>query len=43
MNLTMAQIKADLIAAKQAIAYYDEKPIKDMKNMRICIRIIWKS
>ena len=33
MNLTMAQIKAALIAATQAIAYYDEKPIKDMKNI----------
>lgn len=31
MNLTMAQIHADVIAAKQAIAYYEENNIKDIK------------
>lgn len=33
MNLTMALIKADIIAAKQAIAYYKNHKLKDIKNI----------
>ena len=33
MRLTKGLIMADIIAAKQAIAYYDEKGIKDIKNI----------
>jgi len=32
MKLTKGLIRADIIAARQAIAYYDEKQIKDIKN-----------
>ena len=33
MNLTMALIKADIIAAKQAIEYFKEHNAKDIKNI----------
>lgn len=33
MNLTMALIKADIIAARQAIEYYKEHNVKDIKNV----------
>ena len=33
MTLTKGLIKADLITAKQAIDYYEEKRIKDIKNI----------
>ena len=33
MKLTKGLIRADIIAARQAIAYYDEKQIKDIKNI----------
>ena len=33
MKLTKSLIKADLIAAGQAIEYYDRKKIKDIKNI----------
>ena len=33
MRLTKSLIKADIIAAKQAIDYYDQHQIKDMKNI----------
>lgn len=33
MNLTMPLIKADIIAAKQAIAYYNDHGVKDIKNI----------
>ena len=33
MRLTMSLIKADMIAARQAIDYYAEKGIKDIKNI----------
>ena len=33
MSLTKGLIMADIIAARQAIAYYDEKRIKDIKNI----------
>ena len=33
MSLTKGMIMADIIAARQAIAYYDEKGIKDIKNI----------
>ncbi len=33
MNLTMSLIKADIIAAKQAVDYYDKCKIKDIKNI----------
>ena len=33
MKLTKGIIKADIITAKQALAYFDEKHIKDMKNI----------
>ena len=33
MNLTMGLIKADIIAAKQAIAYFEENKIRDIKNI----------
>lgn len=33
MSLTKSLIMADIIAARQAIAYYDEKGIKDIKNI----------
>lgn len=33
MKLSKGMIKADIIAARQAIAYYDETGIKDIKNV----------
>lgn len=33
MKLTMGLIKADIIAAKQAIAYFEENKIRDIKNI----------
>ena len=33
MNLTMALIKADIIAARQSVDYYNEHKIKDIKNI----------
>ena len=33
MNLTKGLIKADIIAAKQAIEYYEQTNIKDIKNI----------
>lgn len=33
MNLNMSLIKVDIIAAKQAIEYYKEHSIKDIKNI----------
>ena len=33
MHLTMSLIQADLIAARQAIDYYNEKGIRDIKNI----------
>ena len=33
MTLTMALIKADIIAAEQAIEYYNEHNTKDIKNI----------
>jgi len=33
MTLTKSLIKADIIAAKQAIDYYDENGVKDIKNV----------
>lgn len=33
MNLTMALIKADIIAAKQALDYYENHKLKDIKNI----------
>ena len=33
MKLTRGLIKADLIAARQAIEYYDQQGIKDIKNV----------
>ena len=37
MKLTKGIIKADIITAKQAIAYFDEKHIKDMKILLLII------
>ena len=34
MKLTMGLIKADIIAAKQAIAYFEENKIRDIKNIK---------
>ena len=33
MKLTMGLIKSDIIAAKQAIAYFEENKIRDIKNI----------
>ena len=33
MKLTMGLIKADIIAAKHAIAYFEENKIRDIKNI----------
>ncbi len=33
MKLTMGLIMADIIAAKQAIAYFEENKIRDIKNI----------
>lgn len=33
MTLTMGLIRADVIAAKQAIEYFESKKIRDMKNI----------
>lgn len=33
MNITMSMIKADIIAAKQAVEYYNQNKIKDIKNV----------
>ncbi|MDO4362905.1 MAG: HEPN domain-containing protein [Clostridia bacterium] len=33
MNLTMSLIKADIVAAKQAIDYYEKSNLKDIKNV----------
>lgn len=33
MKLTMGLIKADIIAAKQAIAYFEDNKIRDIKNI----------
>ncbi|MBQ3797930.1 MAG: hypothetical protein II842_16910, partial [Butyrivibrio sp.] len=33
MRLSKGLIKADIIAARQAIEYYEEKRIKDIKNV----------
>lgn len=33
MNLTKGLIRADIIAAKQAIDYYEEHSVKDIKNV----------
>ena len=33
MNLTMSLIKADIVAAKQAIEYYEKSNLKDIKNV----------
>lgn len=33
MKLTMGLIKADIIAAKQAISYFEENKIRDIKNI----------
>ena len=33
MSISKGLIKADIIAAKQAIACYEEKQIKDIKNI----------
>ncbi len=33
MNLTIALIKADIIAAEQAIDYFDKHGVKDIKNI----------
>lgn len=37
MNLTMSLIKADLIAAAQAIDHYEEYKLKDIKNVAVII------
>ena len=33
MKLTKGLIRADIIAAKQAIAFFEEKKVKDIKNI----------
>ena len=33
MMLTLGMVRADLIAARQAIAYYEEQGVKDIKNI----------
>ncbi len=33
MNLTMSLVKADIVAAKQAIDYYEKTKYKDIKNI----------
>ncbi len=33
MNLTMSLIKADIVAARQAVNYYENSNLKDIKNV----------
>ncbi len=33
MNLTMSLIKADIVAAQQAVNYYENSNLKDIKNV----------
>lgn len=33
MNLTMSLIKADIVAAQQAVSYYENSNLKDIKNV----------
>ena len=37
MNLTMSLIKADIVAAQQAVNYYENSNLKDIKMLPLII------